>query len=234
MLFVQITQSFFSDGAVMRRSRQETKALLKAGHRVIVITDLKWISQIHYFDDLQNKPEIISLKPFYIHRPFRKVSSELSFSLQVYFALKKISKNESISFITIHQSTTCYSVVRFAKKKNIPSAWVINDLISDRLATGNPYDIPTTILYKHAHSYGLRKLNYIIPVSNYTKKLAIMEGAAPKNTFVKHNAINTEKFNPGQKTPKDIDILFIGRLSIEKGVDILIEATKYLSGKKKS
>ncbi len=38
MHFVQISLSFFGNGAVMRRSRDEVKALLSADHYVVVIT----------------------------------------------------------------------------------------------------------------------------------------------------------------------------------------------------
>ena len=53
MLIVQITFNYFSKGAVMLRARQETKALLNTGHRVVVITDLRHYSQLHYSDGLK-------------------------------------------------------------------------------------------------------------------------------------------------------------------------------------
>ena len=120
----------------MRRARQETKAFLKAGHEVIVITDLKWTSQIHYFDDLKNKPKILSIKPVYLHKPFRKrllrkVSSELSFAFKLYYALKRITEKESVHLIISYGSTACLAVAPFSKKKNIPSVWVIQDLIRE-------------------------------------------------------------------------------------------------------
>ena len=38
MYFVQMSLSFFGNGAVMRRLQNEIKALLSAGHCVVVIT----------------------------------------------------------------------------------------------------------------------------------------------------------------------------------------------------
>lgn len=229
MLFVQITQSFFSHGAVMRRARQETKALLNAGHQVIVITDIRWKSELFFFRGLKKKPEIIIIKPFYFYKPFQSVSSELSFTLKVYFALRKLSKKQKIDFIVIHQSTASYSVARFAKKRKIPNAWVINDLINIRLATGNPYNWATTLMYKHNHSYGLKNMHYLIPVSKLVKKVVIRESGKPENTFIKYNTVDTDIFYPIEGTKKNIDVLYVGRLSVEKGVDILIDSSRYIS-----
>lgn len=53
MSIAQITINYFIRRAVMLCARQETKALLNAGHRVAVITDLRHYSQLHYFDGLK-------------------------------------------------------------------------------------------------------------------------------------------------------------------------------------
>ena len=84
MLVVQITQDFFTHGGVMKRSRQETLALLKAGHSVIIITDLRWTSHIYQFEEYKDKLRIIPIKPIYIYR-FRSLSSQLSFNFKTYY-----------------------------------------------------------------------------------------------------------------------------------------------------
>lgn len=216
----------------MRRARQETKALLDAGHNVIVITDLKWKSSWRELERYKKRLYILPLNPFYIPRPFHIVSSQLSFSLKIYYALKRIAEKKSIDLIVSHFSTACYAIARFAKKRNIPSVWVIQDLIKDRMATGNPYNLIETKLFLHSNPYALKNMSYIISVSKYSRKLAIIDGAKPENTFIKHNSINTNLFLPSKDINKDIDILFFGRLSIEKGVKILIDATQYLSRKR--
>ena len=60
-----------------------------------------------------------------------------------------------------------------------------------------------------------------------------MDGAKSKNIYIKYNTVDTLIFFPDEKIKKDIDILFIGRFSIEKGADILIDATRYLLNKKR-
>lgn len=52
-MIVEICLSFFGRGAVMRRARNEVKALLKAGKDVTVITDLLHKRYLNFFKDLE-------------------------------------------------------------------------------------------------------------------------------------------------------------------------------------
>lgn len=234
-MIIEICMSFFGRGAVMRRAREEVIAFLNAGHFVTVFTDLRHRRFMNSFKGFNKKFKIKPIKLLYLHRPIpkvslRKVSSELSFAFQCYRALKNLSKKESIELIISHQATACYAVARFANKNKIPSAWVIQELIKDRIASfSNPYNWFTTQLYKHSTKYALSNIHYLIANSSYIKKLAIMEGAKAENTFVKHNSVDTKLFHPDVDNIKDVDILYFGRLSIEKGVNVLLEASKYLS-----
>lgn len=231
MLVVQITQDFFTRGAVMQRARQETKSLLNTGHRVIVITDLKHYSQLGYFKGMKNKPEIIPIKTIFIYG-FRSVSSQITFAFKAYYALKKLAEKESIDIIVEH-SAVSYAAALFSKFKIAPIVWVIHDLIKNRMATGNPYNRTETLLRLHSYNYTFPRVDFLIPTSLYSKKLLLKDGAKPQKIFIKYNTVDTLTFFPDDKAEKDIDILFLGRLSIEKGVDILIDATKYLSKKKR-
>ena len=229
MQFVQMCLSFFGNGAVMRRSRDEAKALLNAGHSVIVITDLKYTHFINEFKEHKDKLRVVPIKLHYLPYRFRKVSSELIYAFQSYRALNRLSKRESIDLIICHGVSNCYTVARFANKNKIANVLILHELIRDRIAFGNPYNWWTTQFYKHATRYALNKIQNFAGVSSYMKKLAILDGAKPQNTFVKHNPVDTEIFYPFENIEKDIDILFIGRLSIEKGVSVLIDATRFFS-----
>ena len=231
MLIVLITFNYFSRGAVMLRARQETKALLNAGHRVVVITDLRHYSQLHYFAGLKKKPEIIPVKTILIYG-LRSVSNQLIFAFKAYYALKELSRKEKIDLIVEH-SASPYASARFSKFKIAPTVWVIHDLIKDRIATGNPYNRLETLFQLHAYNYSYQRVTFLIPTSLYSKKLLLMDGAKSKNIYIKYNTVDTLIFFPDEKIEKDIDILFIGRFSIEKGADILIDATRYFSNKKK-
>jgi len=231
MLIVQITPSYFSHGAVMRRARQETKALLDAGHRVVIMTDLRWKSSVNEVWGYKTKLLIIPIRPFYIHRPFRMISHQLSFTFKVYLALRRLHDIDKIDLIVSHYSTVCLAVGKFSKENNIPSFWVIQDLIKDRMLTGNPYNWFETTLLKFTDRYAFKNIDFLLPVSKYSKQIIRSYGIKEKKIIIKHNAVNTSEFHPIQNIEKDIDILFFGRLSIEKGVDILIESLKNLDKK---
>ncbi len=226
-MIIEICLSFFGLGAVMRRARQETKALIKAGYKVVVITDLKHIKYLHSFRKYHSNLRIIPIKLYYLPYHFRKVSSELIFAFRAYRALKELVKKESIELIICHASTNSYAAASFGKKKNISTVLILHELIKDRIVYGNPYNWWTTKLYKHATCYALKNMNYLIGVSNYMKDLSVLDGAKKENTFVNHNPVDLELFYPKKDVIKDIDILFIGRLSVEKGADILIKASQF-------
>ena len=152
MVIIQITQSFFGHGAIMRRAREETRALLNAGHQVIVITDLKHTKYLSSINQNLKNLLIKPLKTIYLYR-MHLISSELTFAFQVYYALKSISQKEQIDLIISHTSTICYAVARFVSKKKIPAIWVIQDLIRDRMITGNPYNLLETL-----------NLHFLVPV----------------------------------------------------------------------
>ena len=226
-MIIEICLSFFGLGAVMRRARQETKALIKAGYKVVVITDLKHIKYLHSFRKYHSNLRIIPIKLYYLPYHFRKVSSELIFAFQAYRALKELVKKESIELIICHASTNSYTTASFGRKKNIPTVLILHELIRDRIVYGNPYNWWTTKLYKHATRYALKNVKYLIGVSNYMKDLSVLDGAKKENTFVNHNPVDLKLFYPKKDVIKDIDILFIGRLSVEKGADILIKASQF-------
>lgn len=231
-IIIEICLSFFGLGAVMRRARQEVQALLNSDHEVTVITDLNHLKYLRSFKNYKGKLYIKPIKLLYLYR-FRKISSELSFAFQLYYSLKSIIKKSKIDLIIAHGATYCYAVAPFANKYNIPATWVIHDLIKDRIATGNPYNRRETLLYKHANRYAITKMPFLIATSQYSKKLVLIEGAKPESVFIKYNPVDTNLFSPDRNVNKSIDILFIGRFSVEKGVDILLEATKLLSKKLK-
>ena len=215
----------------MQRARQETKALLNAGHRVVVITDLKHFSQLDYFKETRNKPEIIPVKTFFLYG-FRSVSSRITFAFKAYYALKMLSEKESIDLVIEH-SAISYAAPRFSKFKVCPTVCVIHDLIKNRAETGNPYNRLETYLRLHAYNYAIPRVDFIVATSIYSKKLMLRDGVNPEKIFIKYNTIDTVAFSPDEKVEKDIDLLFIGRLSIEKGIDIFIEAIKQLTVKKR-
>jgi glycosyltransferase involved in cell wall biosynthesis len=228
-MIVQIVSDFFSGGTVAMRAVHEVQALLDAGHRVTVITDSDDKHNLFLQEKSSNLLHIMPVRSFALPRLYA-VSKELPFVAQCYKALNDLAKTASIDLVVSHGSTPCYAVAPFSRHQNLPNVFVVHALIRDKIGTSaNPYSWVTTQMYRHANRYGASNMHYSVAVSRHIRRLSIAEGAKPANTFVLHNAVDNEIFNPDEDGPKDIDVLFIGRLVAEKGLGVLVEAAKRLS-----
>ncbi|KKL14243.1 hypothetical protein LCGC14_2517680, partial [marine sediment metagenome] len=133
----------------------------------------------------------------------------------------------------VEHSATPYTSACFSKLKITPTVWAIHDFIKDRKVTGNPYNRTETFIRLHSYNYSIHRINYLLPTSLHNKKLLLKDGVRPQNVFIKYNTVDTLSFFPDNTCEKSIDILFIGRFSVEKGVDILIDATRYIPKNKR-
>lgn len=228
-MIVHIALDFFGQGAISGRARQEVEALLNAGRRVAVITDSDDARNLFVQNKFRNTLRIVVVKSIALPRLYALIK-ELSFAAQCYKALNNLAKKDPIDLLVSHCSTACFTAARVAKRERIPDVFVIQALIRDRMmASANPYSWVTTQMYRHANRYAASNSQYSVAISGYIRELAIAEGATPENTFVLHNPVDTQTFHPHDDKTKDIDVLFVGRLSTEKGLSILIEAVRQLS-----
>ncbi len=237
-MIVQIVVDFFGPGAISIRARQEVSALVSAGYDVAVITAKASNNNLErsFIEKLNGgRIELIYLSTALEMRArkFLGALPEVLFAARCYDALTRLSSKESIDLIVSHAATPCYAVARFNRRRQIPTVYIIQALIWDRInAAANPHSWIDTQVYKHADGYALVEMDYSISVSDYIRKLAIAKGANPEKAFVFYNPIDIKTFRTDSATfPKDIDVLFVGRLSPEKGLETLIEASQYLPEK---
>ncbi len=77
--------------------------------------------------------------------------------------------------------------------------------------------------------YGMEQADKVIAVSNYTKDMIIKHyGINPKKITVVHNGVIDEEEHIEQQIQKPFDniVLFLGRITLQKGPDYFIEAAK--------
>lgn len=76
--------------------------------------------------------------------------------------------------------------------------------------------------------YGMKQADKIIAVSNYTKNMIIKHyGINPNKITVVHNGvIDEEEIKEEIKKPFDNIVLFLGRITLQKGPDYFLEAAK--------
>lgn len=84
---------------------------------------------------------------------------------------------------------------------------------------------------------GLNKSDKVIAVSNYTKKIVQRYYGVPSRKIeVVHNGVELSEFEPisnlRRMFPKDNVVLFVGRLTYQKGVEYLLQAAKKVLSKK--
>lgn len=80
----------------------------------------------------------------------------------------------------------------------------------------------------------IRDLDHIVAISERSKEALVLEGADPKKITVINQYINTRVFRPPKnfQFSKKINILFVGRLEIYKGVyEVIFAAKKLLEDK---
>ncbi len=202
--------------AVGRVAQFEAVALADAGHEVVCITATpgqlprvrveavrRWISRL---DSL------------------RRVSAEVSFAAAVCLRLREL---EPLDMIVVHGAGPCLGALPFGRRRAIPTVLVLHALIWDRIAgTAHALRRLDVALYRGADRFALRA-DFTLSVSQYIRTIAIEHGADPSHAMVRRNPVDTTAFAPADG-PRPVDVLYVGRLSPEKGVDTFIDAIKAL------
>ena len=137
---------------------------------------------------------------------------------------KKIAKNESFDVIHAHDWMTYKAGIEAKKSTGKPLVVHIHATEFDRTG-GNGvnqhvYDIEKS---------GFDKADVICAVSNFTKNKVVNHyGIDPKKIHVVHNAVEFTNFD--EETPKlsgkDKIVLFLGRITLQKGPDYFVKAAK--------
>jgi colanic acid/amylovoran biosynthesis glycosyltransferase len=86
---------------------------------------------------------------------------------------------------------------------------------------------------RHSYSYRAylrqreklkREARLFIAVSGFIKEKLLEQGFPPDKVVVHHNAVDTETFRPDPATPRELTVLYVGRLVEKKGCKDLIRA----------
>ncbi len=89
------------------------------------------------------------------------------------------------------------------------------------------FGIKNVRLPEYARQSSLEEVTYsdfIFLASEFAKKTFIDSGINEDKLFVMKRGVNLEKFKPSERKNKKFKVLFVGRLSLRKGVQYLLEA----------
>ncbi|MFH1771010.1 MAG: glycosyltransferase family 4 protein [archaeon] len=136
--------------------------------------------------------------------------------------VKFIAMNEDFDIIHAHDWMTYQAGVKAKEVSGKPLVVHIHATEFDR--TGGHglnqyvYDI---------ERMGFHKADHIMAVSNYTKNLLVRHyGVSPEKITVVHNAVEFKEGSISMIKKKDKLVLFLGRITLQKGPDYFLEAAK--------
>jgi len=238
-MIVIVASGGFSGGSVATRALQEAHILKQEGWDVTLVvprpagSDLNAANRRARFV-ADTGISVIEIADWYLSGPFFNVSKDAFFNLRLILILERIRRRSPVCLVIVHASPASYPVAWFCRRHRIPSVFVIHALIWDRLNAGaNPYGLILTTAYRHANAFALRHLDWHLANSTHSRALAIEHGARPERVRLVYNCVDERRFRPAPGVSKAIDVLFVGRLSLEKGIDVLAGAIEQLPKKLK-
>ena len=215
---LSVVYNVSGSGAVERRVRQDVEALARLGYTNAVVTDGPSESP------LPPGVRLYAGLPIGAYWALPSPANELAAVAAVRRALRTALRSSRPRTIVFHHSTVGRAAVAAARSVGARSVFVVQALIEDRVSQrANPYGLLTTSLYKRENSFCLRHSDRVVCISDKMASVARAGGASLESIRVVANPVDTEFFCD-RGTARDIDLLYLGRLSVEKGVDLLLQA----------
>jgi len=129
--------------------------------------------------------------------------------------------DEGVSLVHCHDYPFAPAVISFHKIRNVPLVFTFHSHLQGRIS-----EISQRFkVYDEMEKWLCREADCVVAVSNYMKDVAVEKyGVEPERVSVIYNGVDVRFWHiPHSKVEKGL-ILYVGRLSYEKGVDLLIEA----------
>ena len=135
-----------------------------------------------------------------------------------------IARKESFDIIHGHDWTSVFACLHAQRTSGKPYIYHVHALEFDRSGENinrTIYDI---------EKYGMETADHIIAVSHYTKDSVVNRyGISPEKITVVHNAVSRGESEAVRRTEKNGDgkiVLFLGRITFQKGPDYFVEAAR--------
>jgi len=163
-----------------------------------------------------------------VHR-FRAVQLNPHFSIDTISSVKTVAKvsqehNLEVLHIQMNSGSTEFTLPYF--KRSVPPLVVTYHLAYS--AGHSIYSALFGIAWK-ASLFASRKYDHVILVDPSQKPYFIDSGFEEERLTVVRNGVDTNLFSPSERPIKDdevIDFVYVGRLSYDKGVHLLLDAFK--------
>ena len=142
----------------------------------------------------------------------------------------KTVKNLGVKFDIVHAHDwmTFPAAVELKKLSKKPLVVHVHATEFDR--NGGNFGNP---IVHEIENFGVENADIVIAVSNFTKNIILKNyNANPENVFVVHNAVDFTDYDVQEDfyiKKEDRIVLFLGRITLQKGPDYFVEAAKLVS-----
>jgi len=167
-------------------------------------------------------------------RRFGHVPREIAFALSAKAAIRQLRSAAGVALVLCHgHAVAALAAAPLQRRLGIPYAMVTHGDIFDR--PKGTYDARLTWFYRLVTPPAYRGATMVVTLSPYMRELALRGGAAPERVVVIPNGIEPAEIGLDDRAPPPpragagrVELLYVGRLSVEKGVDVLIAAAARL------
>jgi len=224
---LHVTYGLGSDSAVSGRAALDLRGAVAHGRGAIAVTDKASTSlpgvQAYEWSLGERFDRILRKLPYAV---FQCASLPL-----VRVALERAVRRARPDVVVFHESTLAWVVIPVARRVGARSCLVVHALVAGHHAQNvKPYDRLTMAIFRSSNRYALKHSDRVVCVSHHLANVAESAGAPSERIRVVPNPVDVDRFSGGLDEDRDIDVLFVGRLAIEKGIDTLIRAVAPLSG----
>ncbi len=212
--------------SIATRARHEAQALVDAGHRVTVVTD-EPSSDPRLVAELVAVGAVVDLVPTFVtgKKGMWFVSREVSFAVIAQRRLRGLLRRERVDLVVAHSSGVCVGLPTLTRRAGTRATHVIHGLAEERRRAGaSPYNWQTETFYVLSDRWAARFMPTHLPVSKAMVDEMVRIGARRDRSLVSYNPVELTRFAPDPAVTKDVDVLYVGRLAVEKGVTHLLEA----------
>lgn len=167
-------------------------------------------------------------------RRFGHVPREFAFALSAKSALRQLHADGGVDIVLCHgHPVAALAASPLKRRYGIPYSMVTHGDIFDR--PKGTYDPRLTWFYRLVTPSAYRGADLVITLSPYMAALAMRGGAWPERVVVIPNGIDPAEIGLDERAvhlPRPpagrLELLYVGRLSVEKGCDVLITAAGLL------
>ena len=245
-----VAESAAASAGVPKRVRHDAITLLRAGERVTVVStdarqvvpllrphvDASQLAQLHVEEIDRTKlrmtiPERIAL------RVARLTGSATRYDDVDYIcytralaraaaaALRRIGIDAARDAVVANGSEFVHAVRLACPHRAPPTLYIIHSMINERAASGaNPYGPMTTVFLFRYERAALAAADCVVPVAEAMARAARELQPRMRAVRVVYNSIDEPEAQEHPGAARDLDVLFVGRLSPEKGIDTLLDA----------